>query len=224
MVKSKGVVRAMGELTFQFISNFIAITIPLFFVAIMIGDKNSKRIILFFCWGTFAAALAYNINSTLGMNWESSQQVSLIIAPVVEETCKALPVLLFLNRKKYPQLTRNIVFCAMAAGIGFSIQESMYYFAVSSREVADIFILVLRTLTTALMHGMTTTTIGMGLLIVNRRRYMAIPLFLGLLVFAICIHGLYNYLLQTNLYLVAMLIPVVMFAAVWMYIQRLDKD
>lgn len=213
----------MGELTFQFLSNFIAITIPLLFVAFMIGDERSKRIILYFCWGTFAAALAYNINNSLGFAWVDSAYESLLVAPIIEEICKALPVLLFLNRKKYPELTKTIIFCAMAVGIGFSIQESMYYFATSSREIIDVAFLVARTLTTSLMHGMTTAIIGIGILITNNHKFVKILSAFGLLAVAIGIHSLYNYLLQTNLAIIAMLMPIGMFVAVWVYVRKLEK-
>lgn len=214
----------MWEFDFQFLSTFVAITIPLLFIAIIIYDKNSKLIIFFFCWGTLAAALAYNINNLFGVTWDNASQMSIVIAPIVEEICKALPLLIFLNRKRYPHLTKIVVFCAMASGIGFSIQESMYYFAISSREIADLAMLIARTLTTALMHGMTTATMGIGLLVIDKKRKTSVFILLGLLILAICLHSLYNFILRTPVSLVAMLIPITMFVVGWIFIRNLESD
>lgn len=112
----------------------------------------------------------------------------------------------------------------MASGIGFSIQESMYYFAISSREILDIFILVMRTLTTALMHGMTTASIGIGLLIISKKELKAVPITFGLLVCAIALHALYNLLIQTNLMVLGMLMPIAMFVGGWIILQKLEPN
>ncbi|MCL2013945.1 MAG: PrsW family glutamic-type intramembrane protease [Oscillospiraceae bacterium] len=122
--------------------------------------------------------------------------------------------------KKYPHLTRLIVFCAMASGIGFSVQESMYYFAVSSREVMDIWLLVIRTLTTALMHGITTAAFGIGLLLLNKRKNLIVPLIFGLFALCASIHALFNLILQTNFAFAAIIMPIAMFFAGWVFLRN----
>jgi len=213
----------MNELSFQFLGAFIAMVIPLLFVALMLDDVRSRRIILYFCWGIFAGLLTFNLNNLLGGSEEQSQRMTLSIAPMVEEICKGLPILLFLNKKKYPRITKLIIFCALAGGVGFSIQESMYYFAVSTRELMDIWLLVVRTLTTSLMHGMTTAAFGIGLMITQKQRRILIPLIFGLLALCASIHALFNLLLQTGFAFVAMIMPVVMFFAGWLFV-RSSKD
>ena len=146
------------------------------------------------------------------------------IAPMIEEICKGLPILLFLNRKKYPSITKSIVFCALASGVGFSIQESMYYFAVSGREMSDVFALAVRTTTAAPMHGMTTAAFGIGLMLLQKQRAMLAPVILGLLAFSASIHALFNLLLQTRLAWVAMIMPIAMYFAGWYYIRNLDEE
>lgn len=214
----------MSELQFQFISAFIAMAIPLLFVAFMLDKGDSRRIILYFCWGLLAGVLAYNLNNLLGQSMEQAEKMSVSIAPMIEEICKSLPVLLFLNNKKYPNATKLIVFCAMASGVGFSIQESMYYFAMSSREAGDLLALVMRTLTTALMHGMVTAAFGIGLMLTQKLRQIRIPVIFGL--FAVCAstHALFNLLLQTYLAIIAILMPVFMFIAGWIYIRGSEND
>jgi len=210
----------MGELQFQFISSFIAMVIPLMFVTIMLGKSDSRRIILYFCWGLFSGVLAFNLNTVFGAG-QYDRMVG-TIAPIIEEICKSLPVLLFLNTKKYPRISKLIVFCAMASGIGFSIQESMYYFALSAREAGDLFGLVFRTLTTSLMHGMVTAAFGIGLMITQKLCTARIPVIFGLLAFCASVHALFNLLLQTNLAVIAVIMPVMMFLAGWIFIRNAE--
>jgi len=209
----------VSDLSFQFLSGFIATVIPLLFVAVMIDDAGSRRIILYFCWGVFAGVLAYDLNNYFGSAWGQSQRMTLAVAPMIEEVCKGLPMLLFLNVKKYPRVTKLIVFCAMASGVGFSIQESTYYFAISSREFVDLASLVVRTLTTALMHGMTTAAFGIGLLLFSKHQHIIIPMIFGLFSLCASIHALFNLLLYTQLAFISMIIPIAMFVAGWFFIR-----
>lgn len=214
----------MSDLTFQFFSTFIAMVIPLLFVAIMLGKGDSRKIILYFCWGVFAGVLAYNLNNLLGSSYEQANRMTLSIAPMIEEVCKGLPILFFLNRKKYQSLTMVILFCALASGVGFSIQESIYYFNSSGREIADILSLVVRTLTTALMHGMTTSIFGFGLMVTQKQRSMLLPLIFGL--FAVCasIHALYNLLMSTPFVWLGMMMPIAMFFAGLFFLRNVWRE
>lgn len=214
----------MNDLSYQFISVFIAISIPLLFVAFMLDDYKSKRIILYFCWGVFAGALAFNINNLLGDTAEQAERMALSIAPMIEEICKGLPVLLFLNKKKYPHITKLVIVCALASGIGFSIQESIYYFDMSSREAYDIFMLISRTLSTSLMHGVTTTILGIGLFLTQKGTVARIPVILGLFALCTSIHALFNLLLQTHLAFIAMIMPFAMFIPVLLWLRTLESD
>lgn len=214
----------VSDLPFQFLSGFIATVIPLLFVVLMIDDAGSRRIILYFCWGTFAGVLAYNLNNYFGSVWGQTQRMTLAIAPMIEEVCKGLPVLLFLNTKKYTRVTKLIVFCALASGVGFSIQESTFYFAISSRELVDIVALVVRTLTTALMHGMTTAAFGIGLLLFSKHKHIIIPLIFGLFSLCASIHALFNLLLSTQLAFISMIMPIAMFGAGLFFIRKQGND
>jgi len=219
-------VKLMNDLSFHFLSNYIAIVIPLLFIVLVLDDKGSRQIILFLCWGVFSGILAFNLNNYFGTGWTQADRLTLSIAPLVEEICKGLPVLLFLNKKKYPQITKQILFCAMASGIGFSIQESMFYFAISSREINDIAVLIIRSCTTALMHGMTTAVIGAGIMLLRKYKELLIPVIFGLFALSASIHALYNLLLQTYFAFIALLMPVTMLLAGWWFVRNeyIDKD
>ena len=195
----------------------IATIIPLIFTSVMVKDRSSRWILLYLCWGTLAGLLAY-----LGTGWFTAapgqaHRVVTSAAPVVEEVLKALPLLLFLWSYLHPRVTKLIVYCAMASGVGFSIQESIHYFAASSGAVGDFFVLGIRTITTALMHGMTTAIFGLGLLFLHKQRQILLPVIFGLLSLSITIHALFNLLLPTSLAVVAMLMPVgLYFGGLWL--------
>ena len=178
---------------------------------------------LYFCWGTFAGLLSYNINNFISSPEQAGRAVT-AIAPIVEEICKGLPVLLFLRRKRFPKITETIVYCAMACGVGFSIQESIYYFSVSSGAAGDIVTLIIRTLTTALMHGMTTAMIGIGLLTLQKHRHILLPVVFSLLALSASVHALFNLLLPTNLAVIAMLMPIGLFFAGLVLISGFKDD
>lgn len=186
--------------------------IPLLFIVFMLDDKKSRQIILFFCWGIFAGILSFNLNNLFGGNTEQAQRMTVSIAPIIEEICKGLPVLLLVLIRKQPQQSiRLIVLCALASGVGFSIQESIYYFATSSREVMDIWLLVIRTMTTSPMHGITTAAFGIGLMISYKQKHVLVPLVFGLLALCASVHALFNMLLQTEFALIAMIMPIGIF-------------
>jgi len=198
----------MDSVTIQLLGGCISAIIPMLFVALMVQEENSRRIILYFCWGVFASLLSYGGNMFFGAPQDSMARVTSAVAPIVEEVCKGLPVLLFLRRRKYPQITEQIVYCALASGVGFSILESIYYFSISMESISDVVLLMIRALTTTLMHGMSTAFLGIGLLILQKQRQILLPSVFSLFAFSACIHALFNLLLPTNLAVIAMLMPV----------------
>jgi len=209
---------------FQFLGSFIAIAIPMLFIVFMLENKSSRQIILFFCWGLFAGLLAFNLNNLLGTTSEQAERMTVSIAPMIEEVCKGLPLLLIVIRNKYPHLTKQIVFCGLASGIGFSVQESMYYFTVSSREIIDVLMLIVRVLTTSLMHGMVTAAFGIGLMLLHKQRSMLIPVIFGLFALCASVHSLFNLLMHTWMAWLSMLMPIVLFFAGWMFLRNYNPQ
>ncbi|MCL2088861.1 MAG: PrsW family intramembrane metalloprotease [Oscillospiraceae bacterium] len=213
----------MSDIPYHFLSGFIALTVPLLFVAVLLDKGDTRRIILYFCWGTFASVLSFNLNNFFGLSLLQSARMTTSVAPVVEEICKGLPVLLFLNRKKYPHINKTIVLCAMSSGVGFSVLETMYYFSTSSREVSDLLALVVRVLTTSLMHCTVTAIFGIGLLLLQRQRQMIVPIIFGLTALCTSLHALFNLLLDTRLAILALIMPVVLFLGCWMVMSKTNS-
>ena len=191
----------------------IAVIIPLLSVCVIIKEKSSRRILLYFCWGTFAGLLAFIINNFLTISQDEGSRLQTVIAPMTEEFIKGLPLLLFLSRKKHSQITVSIVYCAFAAGVGFSIQESLFHFTHSSGSASHLITLIVRTLTTSIMHGVTTAIIGAGLMMIQSQRHIILPLIFGLFAVSISVHAIFNLLLPSNLAIIAILMPVGLYFA-----------
>jgi RsiW-degrading membrane proteinase PrsW (M82 family) len=209
---------------FQFLSSFIAIAIPMLFIVFMLENKSSRQIIMFFCWGIFAGILAFNLNNLLGTTREQADRMTVSIAPMIEEVCKGLPLLFIVMRKKLSYNNKQIVFCGLASGIGFSVQESMYFFTISSREIIDVLMLIVRVLTTSLMHGMVTAAFGIGLMLLHKQRSMLIPVIFGLFALCASVHSLFNLLMHTWMAWLSMLMPISMLFAGWVFIRNYNPQ
>lgn len=185
--------------------------IPMLFLSAMIKNRRSRYIILYFCWGLFAVIFAYILNEWFSGDTSLSSGLTSDIAPIIEETMKALPLLLFFRKRDDD--SNLIIYCAMASGIGFSVQETLYYFTsfTTNPGFSSLFPLLVRTVTTCLMHGMSTAVIGFGFVITSRFKGIRIPMILGLLSLSATIHSLYNILITTRLAIIALLMPAALF-------------
>ena len=96
-----------------------------------------------------------------------------VLAPVIEEFTKALPVLAIRNRSYFSEIEDGLVYGA-AAGFGFAATENVMYFFVSWKEaslglgkmagLASIAVLVIvRSLGSASLHGATGAISGSGI-------------------------------------------------------------
>jgi hypothetical protein len=85
---------------------------------------------------------------------------------------------------------REILACAMATGIGFSIIENWMLFGPVH---AGIIALVIRSFSTTLMHGCTCAILGYGLVLIRDVHRAALPaLLLGFYMVAVTVHALFN--------------------------------
>ena len=186
--------------------------IPVLFLVFMIKDRQSKHILSFFCWGIFSVLLAFVLNEWAVLSTGNSERLTTSIAPIIEETLKALPLLLiFMNNKVFDK--KLVIYCAMASGIGFSIQETLFYVSSLSIEsgLQSILPVLIRTLTTCLMHGMSTAVIGFAITVTANYKDVRIPMIMGMLALSATIHSLFNRLISTRLAVFAMLLPAVLY-------------
>jgi RsiW-degrading membrane proteinase PrsW (M82 family) len=195
---------------------YLAASIPLFFLLVFL-EGEQRRVLAFLVWGLTAGSIAYYANYYLYHLYASSTVVpSVTIAPVVEELMKALPlfVLLLVFGRRY---TRELLVLAMASGFGFAILENYVY--VSQYDFAgigSIVYVIMRGVTTSVMHGCMTAIIGYGIFLTYGFNRRSLPSILfGLYTVAITIHALFNLLIgYTGIgKLLAIDLPLLLFAA-----------
>lgn len=187
---------------------FAGTLIPLLFLLLIL--RHSRPIMSVFCWGLVAFMISYHVNGwaagILGLA-EDPRRVSVFVAPVVEEAFKMLPLLYFLFAAPKSFVPYIYIF-GMAIGIGFSIEENLLFVLRSGEalESQRVYV-ILRSVSTCLMHGMTTAIIAYACTTVRRRGYILLALVLISYGGAVFIHGLFNHLILSNMRTLAILLP-----------------
>lgn len=180
------------------------------------GPEPVPALILCFLWGAFVATLAsLGVNSgaaRLFDRWDLPEAlVAVLVAPVIEETTKALGPLILLivlrlmRRREFSGITDGIVYCGLSA-TGFAMVENILYlggygyasnadeYGPASGAQAVIALFIGRILLTGFAHPLFTAMTGIGLGLAARAsdrwtRWLA-PI-AGLLL-AMMLHGAWN--------------------------------
>lgn len=174
---------------------YLAASLPLFFLLIFL-EGGERRILAFLIWGLTAAVISFHINSAISPAVAGTPVLSdVTIAPVIEEFVKALPlfVLLPLIGQRY---SKELLVLAMASGFGFAILENYVYISnVAPGGAGAIAYVVVRGITTSVLHGSLTAIIGYGIFLTHGFARRSLPSILfGLYTVAVIIHALYNLL------------------------------
>jgi RsiW-degrading membrane proteinase PrsW (M82 family) len=191
---------------------FLSTIIPLLFL-IGLLKKENRMLILFFCWGLVSFLIAFYVNTAIarkpGLN---TYNMSVSIAPVVEEFFKFLPLIIFLFWKKTDSKF-TLIYYGMAIGIGFSIQENYLYLQHYSlfNKQAILTLVILRGVSTSLMHGLTTAIAAFGLCVIKDFKFFTFHLTFGLISFAILSHSLFNLYINSPLKIIGIIMPLVIY-------------
>lgn len=164
------------------------------------------RLLKIFAYGAvFSVAIAIVLESlllnVLDLNLERIYQVlgenpqlttlilALVIAPFVEEAAKGLGV--FVSRRRMRDIEDGIIYGA-AAGLGFAATENLLYEAdayVSAGVAALAATVVVRSLSSALLHATATSVFGLGIARSASQGRSLWPYYLG----AVAIHSMFNF-------------------------------
>ena len=144
--------------------------------------------------GCVAALVSYGVNQGLLTGLAlSSRMLTRFAAPAIEETLKALLVLVLLRRKRIGFLI-DAAIAGFTVGAGFALAENVYYASVLSRF--DPAIWLVRGFGTAIMHGGTTAIFSMlTKVLIDRRQSDAWWLALPGLAVAFVLHSSFNHFL-----------------------------
>ncbi len=186
----------------------LAAIIPMTIYLILIWrfDKYDREpfgmVLANYLWGAIGAiflALAGSLFLTIIISFFLKDDKSLglvgavVVAPFVEEITKGIFLLITVSNRKFDNITDGIVYGG-AIGLGFGMTENFMYFAGNAENLGSwIAIIIIRTLFSAVMHCVSTATLGafLGyskLMSKGKRIFYAI---LGLLT-AMFIHAAWN--------------------------------
>jgi RsiW-degrading membrane proteinase PrsW (M82 family) len=172
-----------------------------------------KYLAFCFAWGAcVATGGALLVNTLAGLEFKrlhiSDNLVAVIVAPIVEESMKALgPLLLFwIKRKTFSGVIDAIVYCGLSA-TGFAMVENILYLGVKgyasgvaegggalggARNVVAFFIA--RIVLTGFAHPLFTamTGIGLGIAVRATKRWLRVVAPIAGVLLAMTLHGSWN--------------------------------
>lgn len=116
-----------------------------------------------------------------------------VSAPIIEEITKGFFLFLMVQNKKFDNITDGVVYGG-AIGLGFGMTENFLYFIANSSSVGTwIFVVIVRTLFSAVMHCVATATLGAFLGYAKFKRSIWKVLFAAAgLIIAVIIHSAWN--------------------------------
>jgi RsiW-degrading membrane proteinase PrsW (M82 family) len=186
----------MPELLFRLLAGFMPVL--LFLLALMYLDSYQlvrlRWIVFTIALGGASAAVSYTVNLAILTHLQIDfSAYSRYLAPVVEETAKALVVAFLIRTGRTGFLVDACIF-GFAVGAGFALVENAYY--LRALPDAHIVVWLIRGFGTAVMHGGTAAIFGItSQLLAERESPRQTAIFLPGILAAIAIHSLFNHLL-----------------------------
>jgi len=172
------------------------IPVFVFLVALIFIDSyklvNLWSIVKKILAGFLVAFFCFAINSNLiNLNIISGVNFSRYIAPVIEESAKAIVIFYLFQSKKIGFLVDSAIL-GFAIGAGFAAIENIYY--LYTLDDSNILLWIIRGFGTAVMHGGTTAIFAIiSKSYSDRYSSFKIHLFLPGLAVAIIIHSIFNH-------------------------------
>ena len=193
---------------------FICITVPMLFLLPILKDKFARTVLGFVLLGVLCCLLVSEINGYIlrALN-NDYEYVTTAITPITEEIIKALPIVFFAfvftdNREK-------LLSVGFALGVGFAILENIVILLQNFSSVSLLWAL-LRGFGAALMHGVCTGVVGLGLHFIHQKKKLFIPGSFALLVMSMTYHSIYNTLVQSQYKYFGFMLPLLTFVILFL--------
>lgn len=148
-----------------------------------------RRVLLALTAGAVGALLSYLINTViLDLTGLPTVTFAILVAPLVEETCKGAWVAWQIRQKQVGFLV-DAAIIGFATGAGFALVENIYY--LQNLVEVPLLVWVVRGLGTALMHGGTTSLLAVYLQGRGERSPSGPP-WIGAVFLATLLHASFN--------------------------------
>jgi RsiW-degrading membrane proteinase PrsW (M82 family) len=149
--------------------------------------------------------------------WLDAVHTAVEIAPTVEEAAKLLPLLFYLVVLNPENDDVDLAFIVVA--VGFATMESLAILVQNASSV-NLAWAPVRGIGSALMHGICTGAVGLGVHFIHEKKRMFVPTALALLLTAMTYHSLYNTLVQSEYRYACVLLPLATLGALYLYRRR----
>lgn len=199
---------------------FICVVVPLILM-LFILDKKSRITVGYMIVGTFMCLFISEVNGLL-LNYFHNDMyyVTTTITPITEELIKALPILYF--AVLFSDKRETLISISIATGIGFAVLENLVIL-VGNVENVSLFWALVRGFSSALMHGVCTAAVGMGISFVHKKKKLFYTGTFALLAAAIIYHATFNCLVQSPYKYAGFLLPLVTYTPILIVIARRKK-
>ena len=196
---------------------FISFAGPLVMTLFVCRGK-ARTLLLFLLIGLVVCLFCGEMN-TIIMNMLSCDRrvFTRNFTPLIEEVCKALPILAYVFL--YRPDRRTLLECSLLVGVGFAVQENALILSGMAGTVS-LSLALIRGFAAGISHGLTTLAVGYGMSFVHTRRKLFATGTLALLSAAVIEHSLYNTLVQSEHELVGFLLPVLTFIPVIILLKK----
>lgn len=183
---------------------FAIVPVLLYLWSIWLMDRYDREPITLllanFVWGALGAVFFGILFSVFvsGLFGTSSFFDAIFVAPITEEITKGIFLLWTMRDRRFDNITDGVVY-GMAIGLGFGMTENFMYFLSASTPEEWVFLVVVRTLYTVVMHAMATGIFGafIGLTKFGRPALRWPLRILGLFL-AMFIHAFWNFSVSIN--------------------------
>lgn len=189
---------------------FICLFIPMSMM-LYIFKGQSRLICGFLLIGMFVCVFSGEINGLIMRIYDLDiTNVSINIAPLVEEILKAFPIIL--TSLLYKPTKQQIGEYALSVGVGFATLENISILI--SSETISFMYAFLRAIGAGMMHGICTLLIGMVMRNIVTKKKIIVSGTLAALSVSVIYHSIYNMLVLSEYIIVGVILPIVTFAII----------
>lgn len=199
---------------------FICVVVPLILMLFLL-EKKARVTVGFMVIGIFMCLFVSEINGLL-LNLFNSDvyYVTTTITPITEEIVKALPILYFAIL--FSDDRKTLISISIAVGIGFAVLENLVILVGNMNNVS-LFWAVIRGFSSALMHGVCTAAVGIGISFVHKKKKLFFPGTFALLSVAVIYHATFNSLVQSPYKYAGFILPLITYTPIIVAKKRKEK-